>query len=573
MKKKILLTLALAFILSLLLTISISAVTTYDDAPVRTKYQALEEDIVEFYDGFTCPVSYVFKDTDTIDRAYGNEGYSIHLYFEFDYINEKTGKEYTFEDVRGFDIPEGIKSIGIYAGRSLKTVKWISIPKTALNLANAIFQSASGLEECTFEHPADSTLTTFPSYTFFGCSSLKAFSMPDSITKMLDVAHFSGCKSLTAVHLSNNLTTWQSGGGGSRNATFDDCVSMYFVNESFTYDAIPEKPTVYYFPANLEITTHKLDFSKASTMRECKNLNDVLVFGTKVTSIPNEYLFQGGPANKIVFLGDMESISTKYWGGTTLILFANKNDIDETCVSVAGGKKVAFCFAQGNETHIAEKTMSVEASCEVDSGIATYCFCGFEISKEAVPNTALSHDYDYENNKNAIFVSLIYKDYSENGIKTVTCANCGKNGELKAPALFSCVGYSTSEFSNSGILVGYQINRNAISDYESETGNSVSYGVFAVAKVVIGDNEIFDSQGDFVEGVFGYDVTEYQNDVFEIKVSGFTSEEQKETKLALGAYVIVTSNGKKEYSYMQEGKPTENDKYHFVSFRDTCPLE
>ena len=143
MKKKLfvlLLTVAIACIFA----ISVSAITTYDDAPVRTKYTSIEDDIVEFYDGFKCPVSYVFKDTDFVDRSYNKSGGSFQNYFDFEYINGKTGKNYTFEDVKGFDIPEGINSIGIYAGRELNTLKWISIPKTATKLSGAIFQSPWG---------------------------------------------------------------------------------------------------------------------------------------------------------------------------------------------------------------------------------------------------------------------------------------------------------------------------------------------------------------------------------------------------------------------------------------------
>ena len=124
--KKFLFLVATVALVACFFAITVSAVTTYDDAPVRTKYQALEEDIVEFYDGFTCPVSYVFKDVTAIDRPYGSDKYTFNKYFEFDYINEKTGKSYTFEDVRGFDIPEGVKSVAIYAGREMNTIKWIS---------------------------------------------------------------------------------------------------------------------------------------------------------------------------------------------------------------------------------------------------------------------------------------------------------------------------------------------------------------------------------------------------------------------------------------------------------------
>ena len=336
MKRKIFLMLTMALMLSLFFVISVSAeVTIYDDAPERTKYQCIDDEIVEFYDGFKCPVSYVFTDTSTVGT--GDYNTRFEYYMDFTYVNGKLGKTeedgnlYTYADVKGFDIPTGITHVAKYAGISGATLKWITFPDTITSLSNAIFQSATGLEECTFKFSENNPMRRFPSYMFFGCKNLKAFSMPDCFTSMYDICHFSGCTNLGAVHLSESLETWSSGGGGSRTASFDDCVNMYFVNETFTYDNIPEKPEVYYFPANLE------KISNNSVCRECKNLNDVLVFGTKLTEMPNAYFFQNGPANKIVFLGDMTTVSTQYWGKTTQIFFANPADksLDDIVIQAA----------------------------------------------------------------------------------------------------------------------------------------------------------------------------------------------------------------------------------------------
>ena len=557
--------LTLVLMLSLMLVISVSAeVTTYDDAPQRTKIQIKTDEIIEFYDGFKCPAGYVFKDLSTIGT--GNSNTKFENYMDFTYINGKLGKTeeagnlYTYADVKGFDIPTGITHVAKYAGMSGTTLKWVTFPDTISSLSNAIFQNATGLEECTFKFSENNTMKVFPSYMFFGCKNLKAFSMPDCFTSLYDVAHFSGCTSLSAVHLSNSLEVWSSGGGGSRNATFDDCVNMYFVNEAFTYDNIPQKPEVYYFPANLRSITNN------SVCRECKNLNNVLVFGTKLTEMPNKYFFQNGPANKIVFLGDMTTVSTQYWGKTTQILFANPADKSLDDVVYSGGKTTVFCNAEGNTTHLAERVVDVEAKCEVDAGKVSYCFCGYEISRETVEGTALSHDYDYLNNEKAELISFVYTNYSKNGIKVVKCALCEQNGELEAMPLFDCVGYSTYDISN-GLTLGFKVNKEAMELFTSSTGKTVKFGVFAVSEIKLGDNNIFDENGNVADGVINADLTGYQFASFDVKVVGF-SDNDKDKGLALGAYVKVTDGESTEYSYMQAYEPTENQKYSFMSFNE-----
>ena len=564
MKNKIFLLLTLVLMLSLMLVVSVSAeVTTYDDAPQRTKIQIKTDEIIEFYDGFKCPAGYVFKDSSTIGT--GNYNTKFEDYMDFTYINGKLGKTeedgnlYTYADVKGFDIPTGITHVAKYAGMNGTTLKWVTFPDTITSLSNAIFQSATGLEECTFKFSENNTMRVFPSYMFYGCKNLKAFSMPDCFTSLHDVAHFSGCTSLSAVHLSNSLEVWSSGGGGSRNATFDDCVNMYFVNEAFTYDNIPQKPEVYYFPTNLK------SISNNSVCRECKNLNNVLVFGTKLTEMPNQYFFQNGPANKIVFLGDMTKVSTQYWGKTTQILFANPADKSLDDVVYSGGRTTVFCNAEENAGHLAEKIVSVEAGCEVDAGLVTYCFCGREISKDAIEGTALSHDYDYLNNENAKLISFVYTNYSKSGIKTVCCANCGENGDIETAPLFECQGYSASELGN-GISLGYKVNIEAINAFTSETGSTVKYGVFAVAQSKLGENNVLDQNGNATEGVISAEIKRTDFSAFDIKIVGFETDAQKSTMLAIGAYAAVTKDGVTTYSYMQEKSPLENERYSFVSY-------
>ena len=497
--KKFLLALALAIIISCVFALTVGAVTTYDDAPVRTKYQANADDIVEFYDGFKCPVSYVFKDTDWIDKPYGSDQSSFQHYFDFEYINGKTGKSYTMADVKGFDIPQGIKSVAIYAGRQLNTLKWISFPSSVTSLAGAIFQSNTGLEECTFEFDENHPITKFPGYTFFGCKNLKSFSMPDCFTRIDDKATFSGCTNLGPVYLSKNLTEWVSSGGGSRIATFDDCVNMYFVNEPFEKGETPEKPTVYRFPANLKITDSEWDFSKQSTMRCCSNLNDVLVFGKYVTSLSNAYLFQGVPTKSIVFLGDMTLASPMYWGSVANVVFANENDKNSDSVSLVPyttnyGHNCSYYFCSTGtkylankssidgivateETnayfHIKEKSLSTEANCIYPEMTADYCFCGAIMGEPVTVGEALGHNLGLGY---YVFTTLTVEGYTNQD-----CSRCDYIESVKHDnAVLVELGYSVKLFeleTGASFENGYSVDKELLKAYETTKGVTVSFGV------------------------------------------------------------------------------------------------
>ena len=161
----------------------------------------------------------------------------------------------------------------------------------------------------------------------------------------------------------------------------------------------------------------------------------------------------------------------------------------------------------------------------------------------------------------------MYESYLEEGSYKYQCTRCDDIKATKADALFTCLGYSAPEDGRGGIAIGFTVNNVAIAEYEEITGKTLKYGVFAVLKDRLGDNDVFSVDGTVAEGVIDVEITKYEFAVFEIKIVGFT-DEQKDTKLAMGAYVAVTDGETTEYSYMQSGTPNENEKYCFVSYND-----
>ena len=176
---------------------------------------------------------------------------------------------------------------------------------------------------------------------------------------------------------------------------------------------------------------------------------------------------------------------------------------------------------------------------------------------------ALTHD---------IKTTILYENgYASEGLKSTACQNqsCQHSvGEVVVKALFTCLGYSSSETGVGGIAIGYMVNGEAITDYTSASGVTLKYGVFAVMKNKLGDNDVFGENGTVANGVINAEITNYGFTAFELKVTGFT-DEYKDAKLAMGAYVLVNDGKATEYSYLQdEEKGTLDGKYYFVSYND-----
>ena len=406
------------------------------------------------------------------------------------------------------------------------------------NTINAInlnsFTSCTKLWRIEMQNGVKETFS-FASYTFESCTALKAFSIPEGVKKLPD-RMFSGCTSLKAVYLPSTLEEINS--GAQVHSTFFNCKNMYFVSKPFTFTSdedIPAKEDVYYFPLNLTKIT-------SETFKVCQSLNKTLVFQEGITSVNDGWAFEAAINNptleNIVFLGDMDKISTGNWKLTGKIYFANSNDKSSADFSsYSNSKSTVFCNAVGNTTHLAEKTVDVPAQCEIDAGKATLCFCGHVISKEAIVGSALKHDYDYVNNENAKLISISYTDYSKNGVKTVTCANCNKEGTVDAPMLIEYLGYSARE--NVGICVGYSINQKAMKEYQDNGGEKLVYGFVASAN----NDTPLDESGNAKANVIKTDLTEneYVAVEFVLRADNWNDEKVASAKFSLNMYVVVNN--------------------------------
>jgi hypothetical protein len=154
--------------------------------------------------------------------------------------------------------------------------------------------------------------------------------------------------------------------------------------------------------------------------------------------------------------------------------------------------------------------------------------------------------------------------YGSVGAVITACTNVGCPHKItnEAEALFTCVGYSAPLNGQGGISIGFKVNNEAIEAYTDITGKAVKYGVFAVSQNKLGQDTIFDKNGNANEYAITAEIKATEFSAFELKINGITTDEQKDAQLALGAYVKVSE----KYSYIQDKAPNNGESYHFTSF-------
>ncbi len=181
----------------------------------------------------------------------------------------------------------------------------------------------------------------------------------------------------------------------------------------------------------------------------------------------------------------------------------------------------------------------------------------------SLENPKLGHGFDASK-----IIGVSYESYLEKGTYTSNCIRC-ENGIAKesvpsAEALYNFVGYSTPEDGSYGIVASFSVNKKAMELYESKTGKSLSYGIVAGAKSLLGDNNPLDKDGNTVTlekgSVIKAEITrEYVS--YDFIITGM-NENQLDAELVIATYVEITEkdgeNVTKSVVYLQSTQKTEN---------------
>ena len=376
-----------------------------------------------------------------------------------------------------------------------------------------VFESTP-LEKITFEE--GSQIKVIPYKCFYFCSNLKEVVLPNSVEEIHDRAfqftYFDGKGSLEKLVLGANFKTFKS-----------VISEYYFVRGTSSLKEV-------YLPA-----TFNADNVDSETAYQLFTICPNAVFYYCGTEEAWDELIENIPLKKS----------------------ANQSG-DDTNVYILEAKangKVVFNYNPCDAFYNGEHTVDQEKS---NACVETCKRCG---------KITINHSQDAE-----FSTSISYESFLANGEKITKCLSegCSLNAnptvETLAP-LFTCLGYSTAEFSNGGISIGFYADETAIANYETLTGDKVSYGVFAGTKAGLGTNDVIGENGEAVAGAItaGFDGSEYS--YMFIKMFGF-NEDNKDTLFAIGAYVEVANEQGKTYSYLQADAPAEDAKYSFIQYSD-----
>ena len=435
-------------------------------------------------------------------------------------------------------LPDGVwLHYASFSGCSSLTT--ITLPKSCTSIPNSCFYDCTSLENVVFP----STLTSLGGRAFQNCTSLKRADLPSGVTAIPQDC-FHGCTNLEYLKVPSSCKT-------IANYVTNSCGKVLWdLSEATSLESIGSNNS---FGVTTSLVFHEgfktivgvnsgniteLVFPNSTTsigIIKCSALTE-FVIPAGVTSLGNKAFDYSTGLVKITVPRGLTSILTT--GDTSFFHTTNITEIVYT-----GSKDDAILV--DILKLLTKATVTYANHCEVYNGG--------------------DHKLDGELTKRFLGESFLTKYVEER-----VCSNgCGMTiAENEVAPLFNCLGYSASLTGKNGIVLGFEINDEAVGEYTTLTNKTIKFGVFAVSQANLGENDVFNANGEAVKGAVTADLTGYTNAIFEIKVVGF-NDENKESLLAMGAYVAETDGENTEYSYMQvTNEDEQSGKYYFICYDD-----
>ena len=355
---------------------------------------------------------------------------------------------------------------------------------------------------------------TFLHYaSFAGCSALTSIKLPETGVTQIPTDCFSGCLNLESIEIPSTVSSL-----GMR--CFQNCLKLSVIK-------IPEKATGVIPQDFRKITNWSFPATPVT-----------YIVPNGCTGVNSKYSIDNCNVESIIYTGQvdsefMTSLANHKADWVSKVIFANHCEYYYDGVHTEDSNPCVINCERCNTYGVAEK-----------------------------------------NPIHNVVTSITYTSYDKAGEKKVYCTNegCEHSDTEEAKALFVSLGYSRPLNENGSFTVGYQINSKAMNEYSTLTGKTFKYGLFVASQSKLGNNEAIDENGTAAQGVISADMTKIQHTVFELKIRGFVTDEQKAAKLALGAYVIEADGEDSTVSYLQTGVPQSGEKYFFASYNDIIKI-
>ena len=585
MKKKIVLMLAIMAMLVCVFAISVSAADwTYKDEAGQT-YLTLtindETGIITEYNGrFPMwtennePLTwYIIKtegDVKTVksfvstDPVYTNHGDGYYRFIkEADFTLKDQYPVPTKENVVSINMPNdmGITAFSNYNAVNFQAgitytpnkleILFARFPNTLTNTERLV--QATKILEVEFDK--NSTFTTLNHLAFHESKSLRKVNIPASVEVIASISDnhgraFCNCVSLQEVTFDENSRL-----KSIQNAAFKGCTSLKEIKLPASMVTIDNNTLSYIGGLEIirlpETFTHFVNTNSNGSVR-----NDHHSFTYLAGDVKEYYL----PASFYATMPDtVYRVSYAFYAGTNVKFFYCGTE-EQLLIAINNFKTGTSSATDnnGNFTNATPVSYAKYLENPDDYNNGDYIIYGYNACDAFHDG---NHNYTVE-------YGFAGEKYLSDYCVYSTCESCGnRDTTVIAEALFNCLGYSASENGNGGISLGFTVNNKAIADYKEATGVDIKYGVFAASFDKLQGGDIF-VNGVANENAICAEIKATEFTAFDLKITGFT-EEQKGTKLALGAYVAVTNGENTEYSYMQDStKGTTSGKYCFASYND-----
>ena len=471
--------------------------------------------------------------------------------FQYTVKSEKTKDLLTDEDgvLKSSEIKNYDKLVAITFGEDLQINEF----------ASRLFHKTSGQHYFMFVNIPDS-VTKLGDNCFRNCISLLEIGISEN-SKLTDLgaASFFGCTSLRGVYIPKGVTTLKTEYTNEKyweNGLFRNCQKLE--NVIFAEDS-------------------QLEVIEKGAFNYCYSLKTITLPNSVKTVHPRAFA-HCSELEYVNFGAGLERIVRDYAGGDEYVsLFQYTNKL-KTVVLPASLK--AENLTDDLHTTFLVKGITIYYSGTQEEFIKLQeKFAKANIGSGNPGITNATYNYispceAFYNGEHNIKNLTTYSSYDTEGEKFEGCINegCRNNTITVAPALITVKGESVSEYEFNGITIGFIVNNDAIKDYENTMGVDIQYGVFAVLKERLMENDVFDSEANASSGVIAAEFSSHKFFSFSLKITGF-NEDQKDVKIAIGAFVREISDEEIKHAYFQRTKPADGEKYSFISYNDVKPKQ
>lgn len=541
MKKKVLFTLLLVSMLSLVFAVTASAAIVYKTADGTTLFTGVDENADRIFDSYegSFPntdesgnaltwyiVSTETTETDTVHTVASfltldttGEHASLSDAGVYKYVN--TEKELSLVSVY-FPNNSGILTLNLsgdgygntydFATDKSKLL-YLTLPNTLTELPKRVCQSTPVID-CTI--PDEAPFESISAVAFYKAKNLYSVDIPANVTIIYSNGHsndgypFYECVSLVDVDFAENskLETIQQN-------SFNRCTALKEI--TIPNSVVNLANNVFMYCSGLETVRLGANAGKGLTeynvqsmLYGCNSLKYVYMSDTMVPT-SGSHLFDSGASGMVIFYtGDQ----TEYEALKAILTTLNNN-----------GKFINATAIEWDATKDDQYYKDLAATEKKNYVVYGYNTCQAFYDGEHTESGTPTYKYNGE-------------EYLSNYVAISACSICGitDSETVVCGPLFINKGYAKEE-NGSLFTYGIVVDKDEIAKYVAHTGKAFNYGMIVAAGDLVNDGALFDESAKAIDGTIIIDVTTTKYTVYQLKMTGI-KDTQKDLSVYACAYVI-----------------------------------